>query len=399
MNSSYVFSLWVKSSETGQIAIGNKIVETTTSWEKVKIVFNAAEKNLTPRIAAGEYWIYQIQLETGNIETDWAPSNKDIQENVDIANTNAGTALDNSAVAIATADGKNTAYYMASMPSGNSYKLNDIWYNTSSGYKMSYWNGTAWLETQFGESALATDAVTSGKIAAGAVTTAKLYALSVTTEKIAVGAVNADKIAANAITAVKIAAGAVETDKLAANAVTAAKIAAGTITATEIAGETITGDKIVAGTITGNKIAAKTITANNIVANTITSAQIAAGTITATELSAGAVTTAKLDAGAVTAEKLNVSSLSAISANLGTVTAGTINGITINSSELNGVKISGDRMEISTIIQFTEINSEAFIVYDGPGYLMTISAFGIGFTDRTTGHGSYLTANEGLVRE
>lgn len=198
------------------------------------------------------------------------------------AAASAGTKADN---AVAIANGKNTAYYQTSQPTGGSYKVNDNWFDTDDGYRMYYWNGSKWMATEYGASAIAANAITADKIAASAITAGK----------IAAGAITADKIAANAVT----------TNKIAANAITAGQIAAGTITATQIASKTITADNLHADCITSNKIVASAITADKIAANAITANKIASN--------------------AITADKLSVASLSAISANLGAITSGSLN--------------------------------------------------------------------------
>lgn len=198
------------------------------------------------------------------------------------AAASAGTKADN---AVAIANGKNTAYYQASQPTGGTYKVNDNWFDTDDGYRMYYWNGSKWMATEYGASAIAANAITADKIAASAITAGK----------IAAGAITADKIAANAVT----------TNKIAANAITAGQIAAGTITATQIASKTITADNLHADCITSNKIVASAITADKIAANAITANKIASN--------------------AITADKLSVASLSAISANLGAITSGSLN--------------------------------------------------------------------------
>lgn len=198
------------------------------------------------------------------------------------AAASAGTKADN---AVAIANGKNTAYYQTSQPTGGTYKVNDNWFDTDDGYRMYYWNGSKWMATEYGASAIAANAITADKIAASAITAGK----------IAAGAITADKIAANAVT----------TNKIAANAITAGQIAAGTITATQIASKTITADNLHADCITSNKIVASAITADKIAANAITANKIASN--------------------AITADKLSVASLSAISANLGAITSGSLN--------------------------------------------------------------------------
>lgn len=132
------------------------------------------------------------------------------------------------------ANGKNSISYSTSAPSTTGKKENDIWYNTSDGYKMHYFKNNAWVATQFGTNAiianaitadkLATNSVIAGKIAAGAVTTDKLYSLSVTSDKVAANAITAGKVAANAISAGNIVSGAVTSDKIVSKAITADKL-------------------------------------------------------------------------------------------------------------------------------------------------------------------------------
>jgi len=116
--------------------------------------------------------------------------------------------------AVTIANGKSTAYYQTTAPSGSTHSTNDIWFDTDNDNKMYSWNGTQWVPRQF-----ATDA-----------------------------------IAAEAITA----------DQIASRTITAGKIVSGTITANEIAGATITGDNIKGNTITAANIAANTITSDEI---------------------------------------------------------------------------------------------------------------------------------------
>lgn len=142
--------------------------------------------------------------------------------------------------AYSIANGKSTAYYQATEPTGGTYTTNDIWFDTDNDNKMYSWNGTQWVERLLDTNALDDGAITAEKIYAGAVTTGK------------------------------IAAGAVTTNELAAEAVTAAKIKAGEITANEIASNTILGSNIAANTITGTNVQAGSITANEIDTSTLT---------------------------------------------------------------------------------------------------------------------------------
>ena len=133
------------------------------------------------------------------------------------AAASAGTKADN---AVAIANGKNTAYYQASQPTGGTYKVNDNWFDTDDGYRMYYWNGSKWMATEYGASAIAANAITADKIAASAITAGK----------IAAGAITADKIAANAITANKIASNAITADKLSVASLSAISANLGAIT-------------------------------------------------------------------------------------------------------------------------------------------------------------------------
>ncbi len=142
-----------------------------------------------------------------------------------LANTNADTAVTAADSAVSIANGKSTSYYQKTAPSGGTYKVNDIWFDTDDGYKMYYWNGSAWSAAQYGSSAISANAITSEKIASNAVTAGKIAAGAVTANNIAANAVTAGKIATNAVTTATIAAGAITTDKISASAVTAAKIA------------------------------------------------------------------------------------------------------------------------------------------------------------------------------
>lgn len=282
------------------------------------------------------------------------------------AAASAGTKADN---AVAIANGKNTAYYQASRPTGGSYKVNDNWFDTDDGYRMYYWNGSKWMPTEYGASAIAANAITADKIVASAITAGK----------IAAGAISADKIAANAVTA----------DKIAANAIQAEAIEAGAIQSKHISTNAINAKMIQAGSITVDKLfKSKEITADYISADTITAKEIAPHTITADEIKSKSIT----------AEELNVTGgLSAITADLGEITSGSINigagnfvvdtagnltskgtmslangGITYDAT--NGLKVTGS---ISAMGGSLNIGSGNFVV-DTAGNLTSKGTMSIG---------------------
>lgn len=251
--------------------------------------------------AVGDYMeVSNLKLEKGNRATDWTPAPEDYEKEIEEV--------------VAIANGKTTAYYQTTQPTGGSYHVNDIWFDTNDGNKMYYWDGSAWTAQTFGESSLSAGAVTADKIAASAVIAGK----------IASGAVSTDKLAANAVTAAKIAAGTITATQIASGTITATQIKSGTITGSLIASETITGDNLVAATITGTKIAATTITADNIASNAITAAKINSSAVTAAKIASGAVTTVKLAASAVTAEKIAAATITADKLAADVLTAGNI---------------------------------------------------------------------------
>jgi hypothetical protein len=182
----------------------------------------------------------------------------------------------------------------------------DIWYNSSNGYEMEQWNGTAWVAYQYGSGAISATARQLG----GIITT---VAASAPGSPLA-GDLWINTAAGNAIYQYSgsawvlyqfgsgsIAAASIAAAQIVANTITAAQIAAGTITAAQIQAGTIIASLIAAGTITAAQIAAGTITAVQIAAGSITATQIAAETITAGEIAAGTILASNLEAGIVVA--------------------------------------------------------------------------------------------------
>ncbi|UVG35135.1 minor tail protein [Microbacterium phage Cece] len=57
---------------------------------------------------------------------------------------------------LTAANGKNKNYYQTSQPSGGTYVVGDLWFDTDDGYKMRTWSGSAWVLTQDSATAQAT---------------------------------------------------------------------------------------------------------------------------------------------------------------------------------------------------------------------------------------------------
>lgn len=311
--------------ESAQIADG--------SITDAKIVTLTANKLTAGRIDASDIEVVNLNcanLTVGTINgkqitngaIDWDKLASQVGDTIHTADKNASDALGKADSALTSANGKNTIYYQTAMPTGGTYKINDIWLDTDDGNKMYCWNGKAWTAQQFGTNAIKNAAITNALIADAAINNAKIANLDA--GKITTGTLAADRIASNSIVAGKLAANSVTTANLQADCVNADKIAAKSINAEHINGAIITGDKIVAGAITGDKIAAKTIDATKIVANTITAAQIKAGTITATEIDVGSIKAVILTANSITATQIAANSITAEKIKADAVTAAKI---------------------------------------------------------------------------
>ena len=280
-------------------------------------------------LASGTVTISRPKIEFGNKATDWTPALEDTDGKIAEADKKAEKAT-------AIANGKNTAYYSASQPTGGTYMTNDVWYDTNDGYRMYYWSGKAWTAAQYGTNAIAEGSITTALLNAEAVTAGKIAAGAVSADKIAANAVTADKILASAVTAAKIATNAVEADKIKAGAITAGKIATNAVDTGNLKASCVTTEKISTGAITTGLLAADAVTAEKIVAEAITAREIAANAITSNKILAGAVTAEKIDVADLFAQELTAT-------NLKVTGKSTLSGVTATDLTVSGdSSFSGD---------------------------------------------------------
>ena len=181
-----------------------------------------------------------------------------------------------------------------------------------------------------------TGTVTETLLASNAVTTAKIAETAVTNSRIAADAVTSDKIAADAVGTSEIANLAVTTGKIADSAVTSAKIADGTIVAGDIADGAITSAKILDGTIVAGDLADGAVTSAKILDGTILNADVSAtaaiaktkldlgGTITSADLVDGTIVNADINASAAIALSKLATDPLARANHTGTQTASTV---------------------------------------------------------------------------
>jgi hypothetical protein len=78
---------------------------------------------------------------------------------------------------------------------------NDLWFNSSNGYQLYQYNGTAWAAYQYGTGAIAAGSVTAALIAANTITAAQIASGTITATQIAAGTIAATNIAAGTLTA------------------------------------------------------------------------------------------------------------------------------------------------------------------------------------------------------
>ncbi len=63
-----------------------------------------------------------------------------------------------------TAESKNSVFYQATAPPTTGRKVNDVWYDSDDGNAMYKFDGTQWVQTQFGTNAIVAGSVTAAKL-------------------------------------------------------------------------------------------------------------------------------------------------------------------------------------------------------------------------------------------
>ena len=88
-------------------------------------------------------------------------------------------ATDKAVLAKNIADSKNTVYYQTTAPTGGVYKINDVWFDTSSDNAIYCWNGTRWELHELGTAAIADGTITADKLTALDVIAQRLMAQNI----------------------------------------------------------------------------------------------------------------------------------------------------------------------------------------------------------------------------
>jgi hypothetical protein len=134
-----------------------------------------------PTTVTGQaFWADNNDYDYVDTKTDFSLTNSD-SANI-IAEAVADVTPD-IAQAQATADGKNKIYRQSTSPGTTGNAIGDVWFNTSSDNAISRWDGTQWLATTLGNSALASisaSKITAGTIDASVITVSNLDAGNIT---------------------------------------------------------------------------------------------------------------------------------------------------------------------------------------------------------------------------
>lgn len=111
----------------------------------------------------------------GSVDIAFTNSTQIANEAESTANTAleaANQAKNTATGALASANGKNMNFYQPTKPVGTNFQINDLWFDTSNDYRISRWDGTKWVLTQFGNAAIA-------NLDAGSITTGKLVGIEI----------------------------------------------------------------------------------------------------------------------------------------------------------------------------------------------------------------------------
>src|SRR5690625_4533610 len=110
-----------------------------------------------------ELWNFQIEQATK--KSNWERPQDDVDKDIKEAKDEAEEAKQTADNAQQSANGKNTVFYQPAEPSTEGRIEDDLWFDTSDGYKPHRFNGTAWVEAPFGHQAIAS--IDVGKVVFG----------------------------------------------------------------------------------------------------------------------------------------------------------------------------------------------------------------------------------------
>lgn len=82
----YTLSFWLRSDAPGTLNIQDVTFSSDTEWSRHQLTFVAESTSLLMLFkSVGIYYIYHMQLELGNVATDWRPAPEDLASESDVA--------------------------------------------------------------------------------------------------------------------------------------------------------------------------------------------------------------------------------------------------------------------------------------------------------------------------
>lgn len=241
---------------------------------------------------------------------------------------------------LAIANSKNQVYYQDAQPTGGVYLKGDLWFDTNDNYKQYVYTGSAWQ--------LAQDAYAAQTLATTAMQTAdsKNKIIYSTLNPSGTGFVAGDMWYKTGTDATTGQAGILTLytyTKTGTNPDVFSWVAQ---TLTDSVVGNLTANKLTTGTLNANLIAVNTLNGDRITANTLTASKLVTGTITAASgvIADAAITTAKIGDLQVTDAKIgsvNATKIVAAWIEAGTIKANSIDGTAIKTNTLTTNQVVG----------------------------------------------------------
>jgi hypothetical protein len=83
IDTKYTLSFWAKAEQNSVLSVNGESISIETEWTRHTFTFVADSENLEIVFnTIGVYYIYQMQLEIGNVATDYTPAPEDVEEEI-----------------------------------------------------------------------------------------------------------------------------------------------------------------------------------------------------------------------------------------------------------------------------------------------------------------------------
>lgn len=180
-----------KSNITAQMrALQSKLLKKEATWDQVGEALQVANNvqeiaNTAQQTASSAQETASAAQTAADNAEQTANTAQTTAENAQQTATNAentaNNALETANNAQFTANGKNKIFRQSTQPTG-AFAVGDLWFDTANGNRVSVWDGSQWVLSQFGDMAIA-------NIDAGSITTGTLDADKVTVKNLTAGSI------------------------------------------------------------------------------------------------------------------------------------------------------------------------------------------------------------------